>query len=46
MAGILVFPSVSAAISAGFEIYDRTTEGYLARIRTARGFAFAIVKVR
>ena len=46
MAGIMVFPSVSAAINAGFEIYDRLPDGYLARIRTARGWAFALVKVR
>lgn len=46
MAGIVVFPSVSAALSAGFEIYDKMPDGFLARIRTAAGWAFALVKVR
>jgi len=46
MAGIVVFPSVVAALNAGFEIYDRTAEGYLARVRTARGWAFALVVLR
>jgi hypothetical protein len=44
MAGIVVFPSVAAAIQAGFEVYDRTAEGYLVRILTARGWAFALVR--
>jgi hypothetical protein len=46
VAGIVVFPSVSAAIAAGFEVYDRTPEGYLVRTKTARGWALALVRVR
>jgi hypothetical protein len=46
MAGIVVFSSVRAALNAGFEIYDHNAEGYLARIRTAAGWALALVRVR
>jgi hypothetical protein len=44
MAGITVFRSVDEALRAGFEVYDRTSEGYLVRTRTARGWALAIVR--
>lgn len=46
MAGITVFRSVSEALRAGFQIYDPTSYGYLARIRAARGWALAVVDVR
>jgi hypothetical protein len=45
MAGIVVFSSVSEALRAGFQIYDRTSSGYLVRMRTARGWALALVYV-
>jgi hypothetical protein len=44
MSGITVFGSVSEALRAGFEVYDRTSDGYLVRTRTARGWALAIVR--
>ena len=44
MAGITVFRSIAEALRAGFEVYDRTSEGYLVRTRTARGWALAIVR--
>jgi hypothetical protein len=44
MAGLMVFRSVEEAIRAGFEVYDRTSDGYLVRTRTARGWALAIVR--
>jgi hypothetical protein len=43
MQGLTVFRSLSEAIHYGFEPYDRTEGGYLVRIRTGRGFAFALV---
>jgi hypothetical protein len=43
MAGILVFSSVNEALRAGFEVYDRTENGYLVRSRTVRGWALAVV---
>lgn len=46
MAGIVVFRSLAEAINAGFEVYDRTAEGYLVRMRTARGWALALVALR
>jgi hypothetical protein len=45
MQGIRVFSSVSDALEAGFQLYDRTSEGYLARIRTTRGWALAVVRI-
>jgi hypothetical protein len=39
----MVFKSVADAIRAGFEVYDRTPDGYLVRIRTGRGWAMALV---
>lgn len=44
MAGIMVFATVSEARRAGFEVYDRTSDGYLVRTQTARGWALAIVR--
>lgn len=44
MNGLLVFPTLAEAINAGFEVYDRTTDGYVVRTRTARGWAMALVK--
>ena len=44
--GITVFHSVAAAMREGFQIWDRTEYGYLARTRTDRGFAFAMVVLR
>lgn len=41
MNGTVVFHSVRDALNAGYQICGRTDEGYLARIRTARGWALA-----
>jgi hypothetical protein len=41
--GITVFSSMAEAIRHGFQIWDRTEYGYLARTRTSNGFAFAMV---
>jgi hypothetical protein len=46
MHGIVTFPTLAAALKAGFEVYDRTTDGYLVRTRTAKGWAFALVALR
>ncbi len=45
MTGLIVFRSVSEALRAGFEIYDRTPTGYLVRTRTAAGWALALVQL-
>lgn len=42
---MLVFRSVTDAINAGFQVYDRTQTGYLVRTRTERGWALAIVEL-
>jgi hypothetical protein len=43
MAGLTVFKSLADALRAGFQIYDRTSDGYLVRTRTEQGWAMAIV---
>jgi hypothetical protein len=45
--GLLVFPTLSAAVRAGFTPYDRLADGgWLVRTRTAAGYAMALVEVR
>ena len=46
MTGLMVFTSVSEALRAGYQVYDRTADGYLVRIRTAAGWAMALVNCR
>jgi hypothetical protein len=43
MAGLMVFKSLADALRAGFQIYDRTPEGYLVRTKTSSGWAMALV---
>ncbi len=44
MQGLTVFPTLSAAISAGYHVYDRTRKGYLMRTQTSAGWALALVE--
>lgn len=41
-----IFKTVADALRAGFSVYDRTSYGYLVRIRTSRGWALAVVDLR
>jgi hypothetical protein len=42
--GLVVFPTLAAAVRAGFQIYDRTSDGgFIVRTRTPAGFALALV---
>jgi hypothetical protein len=43
MAGLMIFKSLADALRAGYQVYDRTPEGYLIRTRLANGWAFALV---
>jgi hypothetical protein len=43
MAGYMIFTSLADALRAGFQLYDRTAEGYLVRTRTEKGWAMALV---
>jgi hypothetical protein len=43
MAGLVVFKNLSEALRAGFEVYDKTENGYLVRLRTENGWALAVV---
>lgn len=45
MSGIVVFTSVRDALKAGYHIYGKTADGYLARIRTQGGWALALVVI-
>lgn len=42
---MIVFPSVAEALRAGYEIYDRTPDGYVVRTRTESGYALAVVEL-
>jgi hypothetical protein len=46
MSGIIVFKTLAEALRAGYEVYDRTRDGYLVRTRTSAGWAIAIVAER
>ncbi|MFY9780056.1 MAG: hypothetical protein WAJ85_06035 [Candidatus Baltobacteraceae bacterium] len=44
MNGIVVYESLAAALRDGYHVFDRTSDGYVIRIRTARGWALALAK--
>jgi len=44
MTGLMVFKSLADALRYGFQVYDRTENGYLVRIKTAAGWALAVVE--
>jgi hypothetical protein len=46
MAGLMVFKSLAEALRAGYQVYDRTADGYLVRTRTSAGWAIAVVTCR
>ena len=37
------FPSLIAALRAGYHVYDRAPNGYLVRSRTSNGWSIAFV---
>ena len=43
--GLTVFTSMGEALRCGYQICGRTTDGYLVRIRSARGWSLGIVVV-
>jgi hypothetical protein len=42
--GLMVFRTLADALRAGFQVYDRTPNGYLVRTRAAGGWALAVVE--
>src|SRR6266851_9731370 len=46
MRGIVVFPSLEQALRAGYQVHERTSEGFFVRTRTANGWALAVVILR
>ncbi len=45
MSGVLVFRSLTDALQAGFQVYDRTPTQLLVRTKTENGYALAIVEI-
>jgi hypothetical protein len=43
MAGVVIFKTLADALRAGYQVYDRTSDGYLVRTRTSAGWAMAMV---
>jgi hypothetical protein len=41
--GLQVFKTLAEALRAGFQVEDRTSNGYLVRLRTAQGWQRALV---
>jgi hypothetical protein len=44
--GIMVFTSLAEALRQGYQVYDRSSEGYLVRTRTSSGWALALVNYK
>jgi hypothetical protein len=42
--GIVVFDSLAQAIRAGYQVIDRTSDGFLVRTRPEAGWAIAIAR--
>jgi hypothetical protein len=43
MAGVVIFKTLADALRAGYQVYDRTSDGYLVRTKTSAGWAMAMV---
>ncbi len=43
---MIVFSSLREALNAGFQVYDRTSSGYLVRTKTVNGWALALVDLK
>lgn len=43
MPGLMVFRSLTEALSQGYQVFDKTPEGYLVRRKMTTGWALAIV---
>ena len=46
MSGIMTFRSLEEALRAGFQVYDRTADGYLVRTRIDGSWALALVPLK
>ena len=44
MPGLVVFTTLAEALRAGYQIVDRTSDGYVVRTKTAAGWAMALVR--
>ena len=46
VSGIRVFTSLEEALALGYEVYDKTANGYLVRILLGERWALALVDLR
>lgn len=46
MAGVVAFQTLAEAMRAGYQVADRTENGYVVRIKTTAGWAMAFVDLR
>jgi len=46
MAGLMVFTKLTDALQAGFQVYDKMSDGYLMRKMTPGGWAMALVRCK
>ncbi|MBV8490210.1 MAG: hypothetical protein JO199_06730 [Candidatus Eremiobacteraeota bacterium] len=46
MSGIVIFTSLADALRAGYQVYDRTSTGYVVRVMTSAGWALALVNCK
>ncbi|MDP9018373.1 MAG: hypothetical protein M3N19_08645 [Candidatus Eremiobacteraeota bacterium] len=46
MVGVVVFKNLTDALHAGYQVYDRTADGYVVRVMTSAGWAMALVHCR
>jgi len=46
MSGVMVFNTLAEALRAGYQVYERTSDGYLVRTRTDAGWALALVSCK
>jgi hypothetical protein len=44
--GMLVFHTIGEALKAGFQIYDRTPNGYIARARVDGSWQMALIELK
>jgi hypothetical protein len=42
--GVMIFRKLDDALRNGFQVYEKTSYGYLVRTHTAKGMAFALVQ--
>ena len=42
--GIVIFNTLAEAVRSGFELFEKTSDGFVVRMRTERGYALAFAR--